>query len=104
MQAPYLRGQAGWIKIPTAAENFFPGSFYYFYRRPKNNLLMSLHNISPDTRLLIVQADDAGLSQSVNQSIISAFERKVIHSASIMVPCPFFDEIADYARAHPEFG
>lgn len=55
---------------------------------------MSLHNISPDTRLFIVQADDAGLLQSVNQSIIGAFERKVTHSVSIMAPCPFFDEIA----------
>lgn len=57
----------------------------------------------PD-KYLIVQADDAGLSKSCNQAIIDLFEKGVITSSSIMVPCPYFEEIAAYAKQHPEFG
>ncbi|TWI86223.1 polysaccharide deacetylase family protein [Chitinophaga japonensis] len=55
-----------------------------------------------DARLLIVHADDLGVSHSTNAAAIAAFEQKAINSASIMVPCPWFPEIAAYAKAHPE--
>jgi predicted glycoside hydrolase/deacetylase ChbG (UPF0249 family) len=54
------------------------------------------------TKLLIIHADDLGLAHSVNAATISALEQGAITSASIMVPCPSFDEIANYARLNPE--
>jgi predicted glycoside hydrolase/deacetylase ChbG (UPF0249 family) len=57
---------------------------------------------SRDAKLLIVHADDVGVTHSVNAATIKALETGAINSASLMVPCPWFPEIADYAKSHPE--
>lgn len=53
-----------------------------------------------NTKLLIIHADDLGVSHSQNMASIDGLQESPVNSASIMVPCPWFPEIAAYAREH----
>src|SRR5688500_8983836 len=53
-------------------------------------------------RLLVVHADDLGMAHSVNRATFEALERGLVTSASILVPCPWFPEVARWAQSHPE--
>ena len=54
-----------------------------------------------DAKLLIVHADDIGMAHSVNRATLEGLRAGVVNSGSIMVPCPWFPEIAAYVREHP---
>lgn len=56
-----------------------------------------------NTRLLIIHADDAGLSHSENQATIQTLQNGTVNSYSIMVPCPWFYEMAAFARSNPDY-
>ncbi len=55
-----------------------------------------------DARVLVIHADDLGMSHSVNRATFEALERGWITSASILVPCPWFPEVARWVRSHPQ--
>ena len=55
-----------------------------------------------DAKLIIVHADDLGETHAVNAAAIKALEAGTINSASLMVACPWFPEIADYAKSHSD--
>jgi chitin disaccharide deacetylase len=55
-------------------------------------------------RYLIVNADDFGRSQGVNQGIIQAHEHGIVTSASLMVRWEAAAEAAAYARGNPRLS
>jgi predicted glycoside hydrolase/deacetylase ChbG (UPF0249 family) len=57
---------------------------------------------SLDSKLLMIHADDLGMCDSVNRAISMALETGAVNSASLMVPCPCFQEAAEWARQHPQ--
>ena len=55
-----------------------------------------------DSKLLILHADDLAVAHSQDAASFDALDQHAVTSASIMVPCPWLTEVADYAKAHPD--
>ena len=55
-----------------------------------------------DAKLLIIHADDLGVAHSENRASFDAFSKGMVNSASIMVPCPWFMEVVNWALANPK--
>ncbi len=55
-----------------------------------------------DARLLIINADDFGMCNSVNEAIFGALKAGVVHSTSLMVPCPWALHAMHFLADHPE--
>lgn len=55
-----------------------------------------------DSKLLILHADDLGVAHSVDTASFDSLNTSAVSSASIMVPCPWLTEVADYAKSHTD--
>ena len=55
-----------------------------------------------DSKLLIIHADDLAVAHSENAASFDALDKQAVTSASIMIPCPWLTEVAEYAKAHPD--
>ena len=76
--------------------------FFLFISVNSQNLAQQL-GYAPDSKLLIIHADDIGVAQGVNNASFSAFQKGAINSGSVMVPCPWFLEVAEFAKKNPKY-
>jgi hypothetical protein len=68
----------------------------------QNQSLLQRLGYPADAKLLIIHADDLAVAHSQDMASFEALNRGAVSSASVMVPCPWLTEVADYAKAHPE--
>lgn len=55
-----------------------------------------------DAKLLIIHADDLGMSHSKNVATFEAMREGVVTSASVMMPTPWVAEALELSQEHPE--
>ena len=53
-------------------------------------------------RVVIFHADDIGMCYEANQAAQNALSKEQYRSAAVMVPCPWFNEMAAWCVEHPE--
>jgi predicted glycoside hydrolase/deacetylase ChbG (UPF0249 family) len=55
-----------------------------------------------DARLLIINADDFGMCNAVNEATFRTLKEGVVHSTSLMVPCPWALHAMHFLGDHPD--
>ena len=59
---------------------------------------------SADARLLIINADDFGMSHAINVAILRALTEGVVQSTTLMAPCPWALHAMRQIRDHPDIA
>ena len=79
------------------AAKFISGKTNY---KPYEGLAEKL-GYSKEDKLLIIHADDIGLSNSVNQASFKALKNGYVNSGSIMMPCDYISDVGEFAIENP---
>ncbi|MDW8227363.1 MAG: ChbG/HpnK family deacetylase [Anaerolineales bacterium] len=66
------------------------------------NPLLKKLGFSDTDRLVIIHVDDVGMCHASVQAFADLWEFGTISSGAVMVPCPWFRAVVDWARQHPE--
>jgi predicted glycoside hydrolase/deacetylase ChbG (UPF0249 family) len=66
------------------------------------NPLLKKLGYSNNDRLVIIHVDDVGMCHASLQGFKDLWEFGTISSGAVMVPCPWFPAVADWARQNPD--
>jgi predicted glycoside hydrolase/deacetylase ChbG (UPF0249 family) len=66
------------------------------------NPVLKKLGFSNDDRVVIIHTDDIGMCQASVSAFVELWEFGLISSGAVMVPCPWFLEIAKIARERPD--
>jgi hypothetical protein len=69
---------------------------------PKRNPLLKKLGLGENDRAVILHADDIGMCQATLSAYADAVDFGLLSSASVMVPCPWFQAAAEYCRDQPD--
>lgn len=81
---------------------FYPVLLFIVIDASAQKTLQERLGYSKDAKLLILHADDLGMSHSENAATFYALEHGSVSSASIMMPTPWVTEVAEYQHHHPQ--
>jgi len=57
---------------------------------------------SKGKKILLLHCDDAGMCEEANIAVQTYFLKKHIRSAAVMMPCPYAEEMVEWAKKHPQ--
>lgn len=57
-----------------------------------------------DARLLLINADDFGMCHAINEAIFRTLTEGVVHSTTLMMPCPWAVHAIHLLREHPDMA
>lgn len=66
-----------------------------------NNTLAQKMGLGPKDRAVVFHFDDLGMCQSTIPAYENLLDFGLVSSASVMVPCPWFPEVARYCKRNP---
>jgi hypothetical protein len=72
-----------------------------FMAMTPNPVLKKL-GLADQDRVVIIHTDDIGMCQASVEAFGDLSEAGIISSGAVMVPCPWFLQVAAYARLHPQ--
>jgi predicted glycoside hydrolase/deacetylase ChbG (UPF0249 family) len=68
----------------------------------KSNPLLRKLGFADTDRVAVIHADDVGMCQASIQAFSELDAFGLVACGAVMVPCPWFPQVAEYARTHPE--
>lgn len=58
--------------------------------------------LSPDARVLLINADDLGMHPAINRGILAALDHGIVGSTSVMTTCPGSRDAVEILRRRPD--